>query len=233
MTANKKRKIYFYIFWPVLVISFTLAAFFVVLVANGYQLNQDTWKLEKTGTIILEGPTTGGDVNLDSLDKGGLPANFRFLSVGRHEIIVTKKKYQTWTKVFNVLPGRAILVNNLTLFYTEPVVSKVTNNLDRITVNTKNSAEIQKKDLEIKGNEVYYKGKLITRFSQPVLVAIYDTATDHLFVQIGNEIKAVNAVDLNQFNLIKLQKTDPTIFSVTGKNLYFFDGGELYQAEIR
>lgn len=232
MASPKRKKIYFYIFWPVLVISFTLAAFLVVLVANGYRLDQDTWHLEKTGTIVLNGPSTGGNVNLDGTDVGGLPKSLKMLSAGRHEIIVTKDKYQTWTKVFNVLAGRAIIVSNLTLFYQNPVTSKVANP-DKISLNVKNDFTTQGKNLEITGDEINLEGKLVTRFSQPVIGAIYDTSIDHLFVQIGSEIRAVNVDNLNEFNLIKLQKPDPIAFSVSDKILYYFDGGELYQAQIR
>ena len=232
MVASKRRKIIFFIFWPVLVISFILAAFFVVLLANGYHLNQNTWRLEKTGTIVLNGPFSGGKVNLDGTDVGGLPTSLRMLSIGRHEVIVTKDGYQTWINVFNVLAGRAIIVNNLTLFYQNPVIVKVANP-DKVSVNVKNDFILQGKNLEIKNDEIYFQGKLQTRFSQPVLGAIYDSSINHLFVQIGSEIRTVNANDLNEFTIIKLQKPDPTIFSVSDRTLYFFDGGELYQAEIR
>jgi len=232
MKVAKRRKIFFYIFWPVLVITFTLAAFFVVLVANGYRLEQNTWHLEKTGTIVLNGPSTGGKVNLDGTDVGGLPKSLKMLSAGRHEIIITKDNYQTWTKVFNVLPGRAVIVDNLALFYQDPVILKVASP-DKISVNVKNDFTTQRKNLEIKGDEVYLGGKLVTRFSQMVLGAIYDPSINHLFVQVGNEIHAVNVENLNEFTLIKLQKPDPTTFSVSDKILYYFDGGELYQAVVR
>lgn len=232
MKAAKKRKIYLYMLWPVLVISFTLMAFFVVLLANGYRLNQNTWRLERTSTIVLGGPSTGGKVNLDGIDKGSLPISLRMLSVGRHEVIVTKDKYQAWIKVFNVLAGKAVVVDNLTLFYQNPVITEVSNP-DKVSANIKNNFTMQGKNLEIKSDEIYFQEKLVTRFSQPVLGAIYDLSINHIFVQVGNEIRAINANDLNEFTLIKLQKNDPTTFSVSNQTLYYFDGGVLYQAQIR
>jgi len=229
MKTKKISILYYIIFWILLVTSFIFFAGLLLLEANGYRLNRQNFTIQKTALIILDGTPREVTVKLnDSITGVTFPARFSKLFPGRYEISVSRDKYQTWTKSIFLIGGQAIEFPNIYLVSTEPVISKL--DLAKFSEERlKNEYNNQSSAFQIKDNEIWYRNKLVTRFSDPILGAVLMRDSNHIIFQIKNEIRIMEIDGTNNVLIYKLKTADKTIFSLNGNKLTLLDGGELFQ----
>lgn len=233
MALLKRKRIYFSIFWTVLVCSFIFFAIVLIAYANGYHLNLKNFHLQKTGMIIVQGNLSSVNVSINGQNRQtNLPCRFSRLIPGRYEIKVSKQNYQTWSKIVNVTGGEAITFDNITLFLNSITPAPLTTNssaIDKIN----NNYQSQSTDINKKDNELRYKNQLITRFSQPILAAIYDSGDNRFYFQLGNEMRTIDYDGSNNILLFTLTDPNPVNIFLNNNNLIYVFDNQIYQATIR
>jgi len=231
--SKRKQKIYFGVFWVLLITSFLFFATLLVLVANGYHLNMSNFKLEKTAMIILDGAPGNVIVTANSKEKvTNFPYKMKNLLPGRYEVTVKKDNYQSWRKVFWISGGQALTDPNVFLFLNENQIVKK-NEDSSIISQIQSQYNKNSSSVKISQDEVLYQDILVTRFSSPVLAAVLDSRSQHIIVQINDEISAIALDGSNNNHLIKLGNNNPTNFYVNGSTLYYIDNGKAMSAQIR
>lgn len=229
---RNKRKIYFAIFWAVLVVSFAFFATVLILMANGYHLNRGNFTLEKTGMLVINGKENNVLINLNGKVKpANLPAKYYKLFPGRYDLRITKEGYHGWGESFDLTGGQAVILNNIDLYLIDP---KVTNQGadEKIINRIKNGFELQKKQIKIKNNELWYDAKFVTRFSQPILGAIFDPSTKHFYVQLDREIHALEQDGGNNTLLTTLQNSNPVVLSSNDDELQYIENGSSFSVDL-
>jgi len=233
MKTGRLRKIYFLIFWTILIVSFVFFAILLILVANGYHLNLKNFSLAKTGMIVLDGDQNGFTLAVNGKTRlASFPIKLTRLFPGRYDVKISKENYQDWTKVFIVDGGQAVLQSNIMLFLKEAKIRVLSKN-EANRQDVEESFKKQGQDLKIQDNEVWYKEKLLTRFSQEVTGAIIDNQKSHLYLQLGDEIRAIEIDGSNDILLFKLDQKNAVSFSLVGGKIRFVNFDTVYEATIK
>ncbi len=233
MTKTKRKKIYFGAFWVVLVGSFLFFATILVAYANGYHFNLKNMHLQKTGMIVVSGPTVAPTIIINGTEKiANLPKKFGGLVPGRYEIKLVKTNYHDWSKVVSVTGGQAISLDNVTLFLKNAVTNQVPTNQQTLD-NINNNHKSQNADLRIQNNEIFYQNQLITRFSQNISGAIYDSSTNHFYLQLDAEIRAIDFDGANSVLLFHLPKNTPVTFYVDAEKIFYILESQIFQTKVR
>lgn len=225
-------KLYFYILWTVLAMSFIFFAVILLMEANGYRFNYRTHALEKTGMIVFDGSPRNISLSINGQGKKvNLPYKASKLMPGRFNVEITAEKYNLWSKNFDLNAGQAIDSKKVFLFYKSPEFKETTdqNAKDRL----KNDYNDQSKNVEVKNSEIWYNKKFITRFSQQVESAIVSDYFECIFFQTGQEIRVVSLDGSNNILLLKLVQNRPTNLSFNGSKLTFLDNDKVYEALVR
>lgn len=232
MTHNEKRKIYFGIFWTFLIVSFLFFTSLVILMANGYHLNLKTMKLQQTGMFVLEGNQNNVKLKTSGIDKIiNLPYRIKRILPGRYEIVLEKENYQTWSNVYELKGGQAIITQNITLYLSKPELINITTT-DKAIIQLQNDYKNQINGLTIKDTEILKDNRLVTRFSQPISVAIYDQNTNHVYYQTGDQLRVMESDGANNVLLITLKQNTPTYFVVSKNKLKYLDQSEIFESTI-
>ena len=222
------------VFWGILSLSFLFFAFLIILKANGYQLNYPSWKIIKTGMIVLNGDPKDVTIKMNNkILKSGFPKRISNLSVGTYEIIVSHENYQEWYKVIKVDPGIAIIYDNIILFKETPEEQTLPENIkaEKLGAEYANAAQ----DLTIKDSEMYWRENLITRFSQKILAASFYPGNKHIIYQIQNELRVIDLDGSNNKLLITLSNAEPSMFGFrnNGAEILYLDEGMIKAKNIR
>ncbi len=233
MTSAKiKKTFYFLIFWGLLIVSFLFFSTLIVLKANGYQLNWHYWKVIKTGIIVLEGEPRDVNIKVNQKYLINLPLRLANVSPGSYEVTVSKTGYHSWQKSFDVPSGKAAIFNDIILFREDPSVTPAPNLTPQQVVN---EYQDRTQSIEIKGNEIFYQGNLVTRFGSQILAAAIYPDNQHFVVQLGNEIRVIDLDGTNNILLFNLAVQEPTAitFRDNGRTIIFLDNGQIEARVIR
>lgn len=189
-------------------------------------------KLQQTGMFVLEGSQDVIKLKTSGIDKTiNLPYRIKRILPGRYEITLEKDKYQKWSKVYELKGGQAIITDNITLYLTQPESVKITTT-DKNIKQLQNDSKGQINGLTIADTEILKDNKLVTRFSGPILSATYDTTTNHIYYQTGNQIRVMEKDGANNVLLINLKQNTPTYFVVNKNKFKYIDQSEIYEATI-
>lgn len=231
---KRKKKIILAIFWFVLITSFIFFAFLIHLKANGWQLNFRTWRLLKTGMIILNGNPDKVEVKINGkIQTYSLPAKMGNLPPGSYDVSIASRGFQTWQKTIRVLPEKVSIYSDITLFLEES---------QEIEVPSKMTSEVIVKELQnrtnglkVAGPEIYWNDNLVTRFSQNVVMATAYSDNHHIVFQLGNEVRVVELEGSNNQLLFRLVTSEPTtlVFRDDGRTIYYVEEGAVYGKTIR
>lgn len=236
MNIVQKRRLNFIslIFWTVILCSFIFFAFLLVLKANGFQLNYRTWRITKTGLIILAGEPRGANVrmNFQTL-RGTLPVKISNLIEGDYEITVLARNYQEWQKVIHVEPGQTSNYPNILLFFQEPKDALVDEGLTLKAL--KKDANNLRQGVRIINSELYWQDQLVSRFSQEVLIAYIYPGKKHLLFQVEDELRIIDLDGSNNLLLFRLSSSEPTLvtFRENGAIVIFLEGEKIFARRIR
>jgi len=229
-----KKVLLISVFWGILSLSFLFFAFLIVLKANGYQLNYPSWKVIKTGMVVLNGDPKGVTIKMNNkILKGGLPERISNLPAGTYEITTSLEGYQSWHKVVKVDPGIAVICDSIILFKETPEEQTLPENIniDKLGAEYADAA----RDLTIKDSEIYWRENLITRFSQKVSALAFYPDNKHLIYQIQNELRVIDLDGSNNRLLVTLSNAEPSIFGFrnNGAEILYLDEGALKAKTIR
>ena len=224
----------FIVLWIFLVSSFLALALFILYEANGYRLNKQTWRLELTGLISLDGQPKQVDsimINGKKVDDTILPYKVKKLLPGYYDIIITKSGYQNWAKSFYLDGGQAFEDKKMFLFFDKPIIKESVRNISLDSL--KNDAKNQASQVVIKDNEIWYDDELLTRFSDAPKSAILADDHLHIFFQLGSELRVIELDGSNNSKLFDLPSADTYVFSQNNDRVYYIDKDKVFEVEIR
>lgn len=233
MTKKHLRsKISFIILWAFLIVSFTLVAVFVLYEANGYRLNRQTWHLEMSGLIALDGLPKQVEIKINGKVKSSvLPYKIAKALPGFYNIEVSKPGYSTWAKNIRITAGQAHEERKIYLYITNPVINLSTGN--KTVENIKNDAQKQASDLQIIDNEIWFQQKLVTRFSQAPQSVIMSDDRYHFIFQLNNEIRVIDLDGTNNVKLFDLPTAEKVPFADYSNKIFFANQDKIYEVEVR
>lgn len=233
MKKINKKQIYFGVFWVILITSFVFFASLLILIANGYHLNYRNFKLQKTGMMVISGGTEPVDVTLNGKSKTvSLPAKFYQLFPGSYNLTIEKKGYLSIQKSFQLVGGQAYLIDNVNLVLNDIKVSEIVNNektIDKIKIDNANQIIL----FTVKENEIWQNDKLVTRFSRPVIAAIYDSSANQFFVQLSDGIHLILSDGSNDNLIIKLDSPNSITMAINNNILSYIKDTKIFQAQVR
>jgi len=231
MKKLNRTQLYFIIFWVLLVSSFLAFGTFLLLKASGYRFDQKTWRLEPTSLIYLDGQPDQAKITVNNqVDGQSLPLKISDLLPGQYDISVTYSGYYGWDKIANLTSGNGVVFDKIILFKKDPTTADVTASYNQDSI--KNDYKDQSSALQIIGNEIWYKKKLVTRFSQTLNGAILAGDRAHIIMQLDGNICVMETDGTNVVSLIKLSSTSPTSFALYGNKLVYTDQDKIYSAVI-
>lgn len=227
-----KGRFKFILLWFFLIASFIIFSVIIVLEAYGYRLNRQTWKLEPTGTIIVDGLPRQAKLTVNGQEiKEDLPIKLSKLLPGQYDLVLSQENYQTWSKSFRLEGGQAIEAKRLILFLIEPQTVETTR---KITLEElQKDFQNQGNSVILKENEIWYQEKLVTRFAQKPLGAILTSERHHLIFQLGNELRVMDIDGTNNLKLVSLPNESAVAFAFYANKLVFASEDKISEAEIR
>lgn len=229
-----KTKIFFIIFWLVVIVSFLLSIGFILMKANGWNLNFKTGKISQTGMISLSGDIANPQIKLNGkLYGNNLPLKITNLAQGYYDVAIEKENYLSWQKTIPVEEGKAALFRNILLFLKEPQEAAVPSNITQEVLDKEYQNQSAK--IKIAGSEIFYNNIMVSRFSQNIAGAIIYPDEAHLIFQTGDEIDIIELDGGNNQPLVKLSSNLPTRFFLrdNGRTLYYLDGEKIFGRLIR
>lgn len=231
--SNTPGRKFFVIFWAITVTSFLFLSTWLVSAANGYVFNWRSLQFQKTSLILLSGNAENITLTVNGAGRAAnLPQKLAELWPGTYEVEIAKEGYKSWQKIFQLQPGEAKTAHNITLYLNN--IQPVKLEKDKINqVRTQNDFLSQNSDLEIKNNEIWYRQKLVTRFSEPVLAAVLSDDEAHIFFQMGAEIRVMELDGGNNVKLISLASAEKSAFVDRADKLFFTQGEDIFEAKIK
>lgn len=123
---RRKRAIKVAITEGLMVVAVIALVLATTLIAIGYNLNPGKdWTIERTGLVQIQTLPTGANVTLDGNMLFGWTNLSRSMSEGEHEIVISKDKYDSWTKNITVTAGLYYRLNYPRLFLLERETKEV------------------------------------------------------------------------------------------------------------
>jgi hypothetical protein len=184
----------------------------VLCYANGYRINWQAKKIQKTGMIIVTSIPPRVGVFVDGIQKDVTPVRISYVLPGKHDVELKIEGYQVWTQSVNVEAGYVVSLD-ADLFYNKSKISAYT---DKQIDYTLSEQPLIKKDTEIWSDNK----NLVTRLSKPVLTAIWSKDKKNIFYQTDNEIRVISAEGIHDCLILKLDTADMV-------NLYMLSANQL------
>ncbi len=101
----------------IFILTFLLIAPAIVLSTAGYRYNFSTWRLERTGVLVVESRPAGAAVTLNGeLQRQESPAHFGNLAPGAYDVRIGKAGYLPWEKRVPVASRTTSFLNRITLY---------------------------------------------------------------------------------------------------------------------
>lgn len=219
-----------------IVVAISAVATYLIIIANGYKINLQAKKLEKTGMIYLRYDPRDSKVYLDGvIQQNKDPLPIQNLLAKRYTVEVKKDLYNTWSKTINVESGQISDFENIILFLQNPKISDANIDEQQKLANSETTEATKASGLKIVSGELYWGEDLITRLSDLIIIATFYTDKKHIAYQIKNEIRIMDLDGSNDFKLIALASDNPSywIFTDSGKNMIYQDGNSVKKAEIK
>jgi len=230
-----KKKIVSTISMIVLVIFFVVFAGYLLILANGYKINIQAKKIQKTGMIYLK--TEPKDVEIfldDKLITNKTPARLGYLLPKRYTVLVKKDEFYPWSKTLSVESGQVEVYQNIILFKDQPKMLTPSRD-DIIALDNYKKDNNETLGLITKDGEIWWGKDLITRMSAPVLNLSFIADKNHILLQINKEIHVIDLDGTNNFKLLELSSGAPSVWILTdaGKYIIYRDGDLTKKAELR
>lgn len=231
----KVKKLFGIISWLIFTLLVALVALYLILQANGYNINYKTLSVEKTGMIYLK--SVPSDVKIyvnDNLEGDEVPFKMGNLNPGRYTVKVCKDNYVDWEKTLLVEQGKTAANENILLILKNPqelVANEEEKNSFPIII-----SQWLPKGLEIKNqSEIWFNDVFITRFSKEVKQVSWHTDLKHILVQLDNSLVIIDADGSNMVHLVDLSSQDTSQFIVvdSGKDLIYQDGKDIKKVRLQ
>jgi hypothetical protein len=209
----------------------------IIAYGLGYRYNYRTFKVLKTGILVVQGPPNDAQVHVNKT-LGKITQNKFSQSVtpGTYNVDISKDGFVTWHESLQVESSSINLFDNVVLFRSSPVISELTDTKKIAQLDTPEDILANaNNDFLVKGYEIWIGDQLTARFSTPILRAIRYTDMSHVVYQQDDEIRVIENNGKNDTLLVKLSSPVAANFVIGnhGTELYYVDGGVNKMAIIR
>jgi hypothetical protein len=252
--ASPQRTVVSFFAQAVIVLLFLLISTAVIVSANGYYFNQNTFRFEETGVITLDVKNVPVTVRLDDVAKDYTREEIPlpYLLPGQYTVAIEKAGYFPWTKTFQLQAGEAV-TNPWIVLFPSNTLSKIATPEQKAQLAEDTSSKADYTDMDVRGNELWVKPvvrtypiavpaeqfELIGRYSNPINQAIWyegrNRIRSHIMFQLDREIHIIERDGSNDTLLATLGSDTSEPFTVTsdGKTLIYQDGDTVYQKAIQ
>lgn len=240
MVRNDRRtrhffKILFYQFLVGLLMVF--AALLVLFFARGYRFNYKNFKIVKTGIVYFSSMPRDVEVYIGSNKKNSKTPYTLNLRPGNYDATIKKEGYESWIAHFKIEPEFVTEFSDIVLFKADAQSVELTDQakIDRLNTPTDILAVSRAQNLLYNNYEIWLDDVLITRFSEPIIKAVWYPNSKHILYQQGAEIRVIENSGKNDCLLITLKTNEPSVFTTNarGDELYYTDSGKYMVAKIR
>ncbi len=219
------------------VLLITSMALSILFYAYGYRFNFHNFKIIKTGILQVVSYPKIADVYLNGDKKNSKTPYAINLTAGYYNIEIQKEGYAPWSISAKVESELVTDFKNVVLFKQNPQVSDLTDNRKIDILNSPNEMLAQKKNpnLVYDSYELWYKTKLVTRFSSAIGHAILYPDENHIIYQQGKEIRIIEISGTNDTLLVEMSSDRLTNLATNnkGEELYYVEDGAYKMAVIR
>lgn len=231
----KVKHVFAIISWLLFLLVIVAIAGYLILIANGYQVNFKTFRIAKTGMIFLKSNPSQVSVNVNNqLKSTNTPYRETNLWPGRYDVKISQENYQDWQKSLEVEEGLISAQEYIKLFLANPKP------LETTEAEKSSFQELLKewpaKGLEIKNDsEIWFNDILVTRFFKPVKAVGWYPDLRHIIFQLDNEIRIMDADGTNNIKLAQLSSSETSEFIPydEGETLLYKDGEDIKKIQIR
>ncbi len=230
MAYSAAQRFWWFIYMLALVISFCLSGFWLVSRAIGYRYNPHLHKLQKTGLLIIPNAPTSSRLRLDD-QTYELHQNTRIADLlpGAYRLVIAKTGYQDWIENRTINPGFVVTVDPVTLFRQVPlVVANPNQYANLVPFYTTRDDRIR-----ITDGELWFSGKLVSRFSQPPNKAILWSSGHNLVYFQGREVRVIDIEGQHDQLLYTRTIDDPAILVQINDVLVFNEADGLRALQIQ
>jgi len=222
---EKITKILIFFAWLIFFIINIGVAVYLIVIANGYRIDWENFKIEKTGIIYLKSTPNDVNIYIDNKIVGDkTPFKYQEVLPGRYSVSISGYNRQDWQGYFVVEPGIVSSKEKIVLFLKKPEEMPLSN--EDVTYFEKNKNNENSKSLIIKNNsEIYSSDKLVTRFSESVKKAVWYPDYNHIVFQVDKELRVMEVDGSNNIKLLNLESADPIelVFSDQGRIIILKD----------
>ena len=239
-----------------MVITVIITVVVLVFVVSGYWLNAD-FKVERQGMLQINSVPTGASVAVDGDSPWFQRTNTsKILSSGKHEVVLSKDGYDTWSKTVNIKEGLLYRLNYPHLFLKDRTKESVydtttatfatvspsrkllllaNNTTDWLLINI-DSEIIKPATIDI--SKLFPSANGL--FAGKIISANWDSANEHVLLKIQNDdsIEWVLLDIRNSSKSINLTRefattfTDVNIFDHSAENLLAIRDGNLHKIDV-
>lgn len=246
----------------IMVITVILTVIILALIVSGYWLNSD-FKVERQGMLQINSIPTGANITVDGDSPWFQRTNTsKILSSGKHEVVLSKDGYDTWSKTVNIREGLLYRLNYPQLFLKNRVKEAVydtaattyasvspnrkllllANNTTSWSLINLDSDTIRATTLDV--TKVFFTASSpsITTglFDGKIISAKWDSANEHVLLKVDrNESVEWVLLDIRNtaksINLTREFATefeDVNIFDHSAENLLAIRNGNLHKIDV-
>ncbi len=217
---KKLKSVFITICWLAVVLLIFTVASYLILIANGYKINWNNFKIQKTGMIFLRSNPKDPEIWVNN-ELVGTRTPFKHSEIlpGKYDVKLVKFGYVDWHYTFNVEPGMVSANEYIRMFLSDPLQVEPTT--QEIASLDKLSESWEAKGLEIKNqNEIWFNDVFITRFSDEVKNLCWHSDLKHIFFQINNEIRVMEPDGANNTKLVNLESDEMAVFVPINNSKY-------------
>jgi hypothetical protein len=220
---------------PVQIFGMTLSFFLIssaaIYYSLGYHINWQAHSLQQTGIAVLDSryinPNTATVLFNGKQLSGSFPFREAHLFPGTYTLSITRPGYQPWQHDIRINPNLVITIPNIIQIKNEDTIVP-----QQVTFFT--FSDPDQRGIEIRENELWVRGKFITRSSDDILAAQWFPDNSHVVYQSGKELRIYDLESQVSQTLLHTKLLLPLRFSFSqnGRILLFTESGKYYQAEL-
>lgn len=209
----------------------------LILLANGYNINPQTYKLDKTGMIYLESTPSDVDVYINGDYKADETSyKLKRIFPGRYDVILCNENYYDWQETLWVESEMVAERKYIVLFLKKPEAIELTEEeIEFWNKQFANPKDSWTKNLYIKdNNEIWFDDILISRLSYNIKKICWYYDKHHILYQVDKKINIMDVTGTNIITLAELSNDELAYFTDddNGESLVYKDGDEIYKIKI-
>ena len=205
-------------------LSFFIISATVVLYSLGYKVNWSARSVQQTGTIIVDSKIAGMHPQVylnNKLVDSDLPVKSAYLFPGWYYVEIKKNGYQSWQRLIELEANKVVAFRTVVLVKDPPSPLPV----DSSTM----LGEVNQKDIEIRENELWVKGKFLTRSGEDIVTAAWYPDNAHIVYQSGRDLLLADLDARVTQKILTLKTKTPLQFSFkeNGRVLLYQEDGQI------